>query len=160
MTCFAIHIFRQIVRALNDSRKSVAVTGTTGMASLNHAGGTTLHHWLGVGDGRFDSDSLVAAITSEDRYSSTRTRIINSDVLIIDEIGMLSRKTFDQCEYVCRKVRRRELAFGGLQVIVAGDFRQLPPVPNRHYGDSGDYCFQSATFHDVFPHKFHLTKVH
>lgn len=154
-------IYRHVLQALKEKPRcrTVAITGTTGMASLNYPGGTTLHHWLGLADGRYDSEVLATTISSEDSHLEVRTRIRKCQVLIIDEIGMLSRHLFDQSEYVCRQVRQNPAVFGGLQVIAAGDVRQLPPVPNRHYGDNGEHCFLSAQFQKVFPHRYHLTKV-
>ena len=60
-------------------------------------------------------------------------------------------------EYICRKVRRNDVVFGGIQVIASGCFKQLPPVPSST--DPGLYAFQSEIFKQIFPHRLHLTKV-
>lgn len=138
----------------------MAITGTTGMASLNYNGGTTIHHWLGLGDGRLEAEELSSRILHEDRYLEVRNRICTHDVLVVDEIGMLSQRLFEQSELVCRTVRRSQVIFGGLQVIVAGDFKQLAPVPNHRYSDPGDFCFKSDLFQEAFLHRHHLTEVH
>lgn len=66
---------------------------------------------------------------------------------------MLSKQTFEQVEYLARHVREQpHLLFGGIQIIAAGDFFQLPPVPSHHYGDSGQYCFESNIFLHTLPH--------
>lgn len=77
---------------------------------------------------------------------------MGTDVLIIDEISMLSLKLFDTLEFVCRKLRNVNTYFGGIQVIVIGDFFQLPPVPDPLKGDNGDYCFRSEKFCTIFQH--------
>ena len=80
---------------------------------------------------------------NNESYMEARNRIRTVDVLVIDEIGMLSRTVFDMLESVSRKVRNRDTVFGGLQVIVAGSFKQLPPIPNPWQGDTGEFCFES-----------------
>lgn len=70
-------------------------------------------------------------------------RIVSTDVLIIDEVSMISHKVFSQLHFICRSIRANDYPFGGIQLILSGDFRQLKPVPNANYHDSGDYCFNS-----------------
>lgn len=64
----------------------------------------------------------------------------NIDALIIDEISMMKGETFDVLEKIARKIRKNDMPFGGLQLIVAGDFFQLPPVTKRNVQIS-DYSF-------------------
>jgi hypothetical protein len=63
------------------------------MASLQfaHQGGTTIHHWAGLMDGRHSSQELARLLLQDDRYLESRTRIQKADTLIIDEISMLSK---------------------------------------------------------------------
>ena len=86
-----------------------------------------------------------------------RNNILKADVLIIDEIGLLSSKTFEGIELICRTILRNDVLFGGLQVIGTGSFFQLPPVPSA--SDPGLYAFQSEIFTKVFPHKIRLEVV-
>ena len=72
---------------------------------------------------------------------------------------MLSRKLFEQLEFICRNILNSSYIFGGLQVIVVGDFFQLPPVPDELKMDPGEYCFSSPVFQKFFGHKFVLTTV-
>lgn len=64
------------------------------------------------------------------------------DCLVIDEVSMISAKMLETVGAVCR------ILFGGFQVLLCGDFSQLPPVCNLQ--DPGKYCFQSKIFHEVF----------
>ena len=73
--------------------------------------------------------------------SSIKDRICETDVLVIDEIGLLSAHLLEKTEFLCRTVRSTNKLFGGIQVIAAGDFRQLTPVPDNIYGDVGDPCY-------------------
>ena len=108
--------FRCIVKELA-KMKRVAVTSTTGMASLQLGGNsTTLHHWSGILDGRHSILKLSELFRSDDRYQDAKQRILGTDLLIIDEIGMLSVKTFETVECICRYIRNNDRAFGGMQV--------------------------------------------
>ena len=64
-----------------------------------------------------------------------------------------------QVNYMCQSIRMNELPMGGIQTVVFGDFYQLPPVPNRFLGDSGNYAFQSPIWPVLCPHKVVLTQV-
>ena len=72
---------------------------------------------------------------------------------------MISAKVFDQLEHVCRHVRQNDRIFGGIQLIVAGDFYQLPPVPNELYGDPGKLCFLYPNWAKALPHQVILDEV-
>ncbi|XP_074649009.1 uncharacterized protein LOC141904325 [Tubulanus polymorphus] len=109
----------------------------------------TLHSWSGIQDGRYSKSELSHRFLHDSSFSNVKSAISETEVLIIDEISMISRHVFEQVEYVCRLVRNNDSNFGGLQVILSGDFFQLPPVPNPSCYDDGQYCFMS----DVF--KFH-----
>lgn len=73
---------------------------------------------------------------------------------------MISAKTLNQVEILCRKVRNNDTFFCGLQVILAGDFDQLPPVGNKLIGDPGNHCFKLPWFNNCFPHKVQLNIIH
>ncbi|XP_021368512.1 ATP-dependent DNA helicase pfh1-like [Mizuhopecten yessoensis] len=151
-------ILQEIIQ--KEDSKNVAVTATTGMASL-HLGSnaTTLHHWAGILDGRHSIEKLQELFDNDDSYSEAKKRIQITKCLIIDEISMLSAKIFNMVESVCRLVKKNNQAFGGIQVLVSGDFKQLPPVPNYRLGDEGKYCFESEIFQQTFHHHINLPKV-
>ena len=79
-------------------------------------GANTVHHWSGIGDGRFTEEELRELYMADDRFSDSRKRVASADALLIDEVGMLSEKMFNKLELVCRLGRRSDLFFGGLQV--------------------------------------------
>ena len=83
---------------------------------------------------------------------------MNAEVLIIDEIGLLSAKVIEEVELICRHLKGNDKIFGGLQVIAAGSFVQLPPVPSLH--DNAKYAFESNIFMKIFPHRIMLHQVH
>lgn len=117
--------------------KHVFVTASTGMAA-SHLGGSTLHAYSGVGLGEGTVDQWVHRLQRYGKDEQWR----ETKVLIIDEISMITGEFLDQLEQLARKVRPRsaQQVFGGIQVIVAGDFFQLPPVstPEKRWAFEAD----------------------
>ena len=66
---------------------------------------STLHHYTGILDGRYTNAQLRQLVNRDERFSSIVTNILATDVLIIDEMSMISAKVFEQAELVCRLVR-------------------------------------------------------
>ncbi|KAH3812563.1 hypothetical protein DPMN_140998 [Dreissena polymorpha] len=129
-----------IARALKALGKHVQVTSTTGIASTAFSAdlkATTIHRWSGQHDGRYEAKHTAEIIMTSPKQENTLAEIRKNDVLIIDEVSMLSRKMFDQLEQICSIVRGSKKYFGGMQIILSGDFYQLPPVPNKQYNDDG-----------------------
>ena len=75
---------------------------TTGMARLQFVNAMTIHNWSGYGDGHVPIDNLIARILTNSSYTDTKQQILKCDVLIIDEIGLLSAKAFQCIEQICR----------------------------------------------------------
>lgn len=111
-------------------------------------------------DGRYENHTLVNMIINDDDKESTREKLQAMDVLIIDEVSMLSQRTFEQVSFVLEKVRKSSRPFGGVQVILSGDFYQLPPIANTSFSDAGNYCFQSTLWKMCVPHHINLRQVH
>ena len=111
--------------------KTVAVTVTTGMASLQYESAQTIHKWSGIGDGHMSKHILLRNIMTNTNYYNVKRNIMLTDVLVLDEIGLLKADTLDDLEYICRHVRGNNDVFGGIQVIASGCFMQLPPVGTR-----------------------------
>ena len=128
------------------------------MSRLQFKEGHTIHSWSGYGDGHIPLDILLSEIKISNNYLRSRNKILDAEVLLIDEIGMLSAKVIEHVERICRYIRNNDQIFGGLQVIAAGSFLQLPPVPSLH--DQGNYAFESKMFSRIFPHKINLQAVH
>ncbi|NOY35454.1 MAG: AAA family ATPase [bacterium] len=102
----------------------VGVTASTGIAAT-HLSGLTIHSWAGIGIKDeltpFDLDRIS-------QRQNIKSRIKNTKVLVIDEVSMLHSFRLDLVDQVCRAVRRDERPFGGIQVVLCGDFFQLPPI--------------------------------
>ncbi len=121
------HTINTFVEYLRGCEIEPAITASTGIAAT-HIGGMTIHSWSGIGiKNRLDKYDLDKIASSE--YISKR--IHRTKILIIDEISMLSADTLDMVDMVCREVRQNPEPFGGLQVVLVGDFFQLPPIIKR-----------------------------
>jgi ATP-dependent DNA helicase PIF1 len=142
--------------------KKISLTCYTGIAGLQYKDyrPMTLHSFVGMEDGRHSKENLAHLINSDERYIQTKTRIQATELLIIDEISMVSKRTFETVEYVCRSIKNSTKVFGGIQVVLSGDFFQLPPIKDELYGDNGDYCFNAMFFKTCFPHIVILNLVH
>lgn len=151
-------IFKQIAITLQRNGLNVSLTSTTGISS-RHVQGITIHKWSGLQDGRHSKEHLAHLLTSDEHYDTTKSRICACDVLMCDEISMLSATMFEKLEYVCRIVRGSDKYFGGLQLIFSGDFFQLPPIENALYGDNGDHCCKSHMWSSILGHHINLQEV-
>lgn len=118
------YLLNQYISYLQDHNISVAITASTGIAAT-HMNGMTIHGWSGIGV-RNKMDDRDLEQLEEKKYLWKRFE--KARVLIIDEISMLHGYQLDMIEKVCRKFKRNDKPFGGLQVILSGDFFQLPPV--------------------------------
>lgn len=151
-----------LIRRLSDklgANKSVAITASTGIAACNIKG-VTIHKFMGIMDGRFQNEEIASKILNDEKFYKTKEQIKKIDCIIIDEISMLSSKTFQQIEHVLRKVRGIHIPFGGVQMILSGDFYQLKPVANLRYQDPGDMVIAAENFKDLIAHHFVLTEVY
>ncbi len=116
------YVLNEFIRSAKYDGKHVAVTATTGLAAT-HLSGNTIHSWSGIGI----HDELPKNFF-DGLLKGRREIIEKTDVLIIDEVSMLHDYRLDMVDKVARKVRKSDKPFGGIQVILCGDFFQLPPV--------------------------------
>lgn len=147
-------VLNQFIKLAKRDGKHVSVTATTGLAAT-HLGGTTIHAWSGIGV----LDSLPPGF--KEHLSKGRVEIIEkTDVLIIDEISMLHDYRLDMVDHVCRLVRKKpDVPFGGIQVIMSGDFFQLPPV-NRGEARAGSFVVNSQVWRELEPVICYLGEQH
>lgn len=131
----------------------VAVTASTGLAACN-IGGVTLHSFGGIGLGKEDVPTLVKKIK---RNQKAKLRWQRTKVLIIDEISMVDGDLFDKLEAIARSIRNNGRPFGGIQLVITGDFFQLPPVPDS--GRVAKFAFDAATWTTSINHTIGLTQV-
>lgn len=139
------YVLNQYIEHLKDHAVEVAVTASTGIAAT-HIGGITIHSWSGMGIKQSISakelDNLEGRRYLWKRFEKTK-------VLIIDEISMLSADQIDTVEKICRTFKRDERPFGGLQVVLVGDFFQLPPITKQ--GEEQKFAFESSAWKRLKP---------
>lgn len=114
-----------VISRVAQEMKNVTLTAMTGSAAVL-IGGRTLHSSLGIGIGK-DSVDILARRVKKKYWNEL-------SLLIIDEVSMLSDKLLDKLELLARMVRRNEMVFGGIQIVLCGDFLQLPTIKDR-------FCF-------------------
>ena len=136
------HTVNTFVAWLRSHGISVAVTASTGIAST-HIGGMTIHSWSGIGIAMFLSKNDLQEIATRDKVVR---RVKYTRVLIIDEISMLDGRTLTMVDAVCKTVRKNPAPFGGLQVVLVGDFFQLPPVTQ---GERATFAFDANAWSEA-----------
>ncbi len=128
------HTINQYATWLRERDVEPSITASTGIAAT-HIGGITIHSWSGIG--------IKTAIGKRDMEGIARNpriarRMQAAHVLVIDEISMLAAHTLEAVDAVCKGIRKSTEPFGGLQVVLVGDFFQLPPVQKRPFSDESD----------------------
>lgn len=146
-------VLNQFVKLAKAEGKHVSVTATTGLAAT-HLGGTTIHSWSGINI----YDELPHGFF-ENLPKGRREIIEKTDVLIIDEVSMLHDFRLDMVDEVCRIVRKKDEPFGGIQVIMSGDFFQLPPI-NRGGSRMGGFIVNSRVWQELDPVICYLEEQH
>lgn len=139
---------KMYLKQFKDS-KNIGVTSTTGISAVLF-GGTTLHSFLGIGIGKDTVDKLYEKIFNK---SYIKNRWKKLDMLIIDEISMLSHELFDKLENIARRIRRNEKPFGGIQLVLSGDFCQLACV------NSDSFCFEAENWEKCIKKTVYLTNI-
>lgn len=115
-------LLREFITKAKKKRKKVIVTATTGLAAA-HLGGQTIHSWSGIGLGHKLHEDYIYMM------SEARKKLIRkTDVLIIDEVSMMHDYNLDMVDQAMRLIRENDEVMGGIQLILCGDFFQLPPV--------------------------------
>lgn len=131
---------------------AVAVTASTGIAACN-IGGCTLHSFVGVGLG---TEALPTLIGKVRKNSNTIRRWQDTKVLIIDEVSMIDSDFMDKVEALARSIRRNEQPWGGIQVVLTGDFFQLPPVSKN---GAVKFCFEGQSWTSTITSTIQLQQV-
>ncbi len=147
------YVLSQFIKLAKREGLSVAVTATTGLAA-SHLSGATIHSWSGIGIADELPPNFVANLSKARHDVITKT-----DVLIIDEISMLHDYRLDMVDQAARLVRKSDKPFGGIQVILCGDFFQLPPV-SRNDSRAGGFVVGSRAWAELDPVICRLSEQH
>ncbi len=137
------YLLNQYIQYLKDNNVQVAMTASTGIAAT-HLHGTTIHAWSGIGIkdsiSQLDLEKLHKNKRIKSNYKKTK-------VLIIDEISMLHKYQLDMVDFIARNFLDPDSVFGGLQVIVCGDFFQLPPVSSS-LEEEKQFAYEASVWND------------
>ena len=117
-------LVNRFVRYAREHAIALAITASTGIAAT-HIGGMTIHSWSGMGIRDSLTDDDIDTIISREYIAK---RFAKTQILIIDEISMLSGGFLDSLDRLLQSGRFSPEPFGGIQVVLVGDFFQLPPV--------------------------------
>jgi PIF1-like helicase/Helix-turn-helix domain len=136
------YVLNQYIQYLQERSVSVAITASTGIAAT-HMNGQTIHSWSGIGV----KDSLGfgdLGRMQEKKY--LKKNIETAKVLILDEVSMLHKKQLDMLDTIMRSFKEAELPFGGLQLVLSGDFFQLPPVTKNDETNRQKFAFMAKAW--------------
>lgn len=138
------YLLNAYIHFLKSRGISIGVTASTGIAAT-HMEGITIHSWAGIGILRTASDPQIQDIVGNKRIAR---RLQKTQTLIIDEVSMLDGDRLDLLEKIARLARGSWKPFGGLQVVLCGDFFQLPPV-SRSNEPSPKLVYDSAAWRNL-----------
>lgn len=159
------YLLNKYIEWLKEHNIAVAITASTGIAAT-HMGGMTIHGFSGIGIKNSLTDYEIDELTQK---SYLAKRFNETQVLIIDEVSMLHANTLDLVEKVARAFKRSELPFGGMQVILSGDFFQLPPISKKSFDtddnqdveeNKKDFVFYSEAWQKMKPAVCYLKEQH
>lgn len=148
------YVLREFVSLARGRGANVAVTASTGIAAT-HVGGVTIHSWSSIGVRERLSSQDIGRIQSR---PSTQHRYRNTDILVIDEISMLSGDFLSMFDGLARRIREDDRPFGGMQVVLVGDMLQLPPVTRN--GVEPVFAHQAECWSALDPEILYLTEQH
>jgi len=142
-------LIKQIYHHAKTNWKNIQITALTGCASvLLNCKAKTIHSWAGIGLCTGTTEYYVSKIKKRKFLKSAWQQV---EVLVIDEVSMLSLKLFDTLDIIGKAVRGNSKPFGGIQLVFSGDFYQLPPVGSKDEPDTERFCFESENWSAAFP---------
>ena len=136
-------LLNQYIAYLKKNKVGVAITASTGIAAT-HIGGRTIHSWAGIGIKDHFSAKDIQALTKK---SYLKKQFASVEVLVIDEISMLHAHRLDIIDEVCRAFKKNILPFGGIQIIMSGDFFQLPPISRGD--ETAEFVYQARVWGEM-----------
>lgn len=139
------YVLNQYIQYLKEHKVPVAITASTGIAAT-HMNGMTIHAWSGIGVKDYLNEADLMSLSNR-KYLRDKMEAVK--VLIIDEISMLHKRQLDLVNKVLKFFKSNELPFGGIQVILAGDFFQLPPVGSDAEPNKEKFAFMSEAWKET-----------
>lgn len=153
-------IIREIYKHAKEKGRKIQVCALTGCAAvLLQCNAKTIHSWSGIGQGCGLIEDIVEKVAGSRHRKKNWT---DTDILIVDEVSMMSLKLFELLDAIGRKTRKNKghCCFGNIQVIFSGDFYQLPPVGDAGEPETSQFCFESELWGAVFKKENQIPLVH
>ena len=147
--CGKTYLLNHIIQTYKH-QKNIAITASTGV-SATLINGQTLHSWAGIQLGLKETYQYYNKIK---RNKKKLNRWMKTDMLIIDEISLISPLLFDKLEELARLLRENDKPFGGIQLIISGDWLQLQTI------NCNQYTFEANTWNICINEVVYLTKIH
>ena len=151
------------------------ITSTTGISAIN-INGVTIHSWIGIGRIDFNYKKPYTQAEREKEITQQAIRlakkisrknklkygeILSCKILAIDEISMLSDDLFNLFDKVLKILRKNNAPFGGIQIVLIGDFCQLPPVIKDNFNENNQhFVFNSKLWKELDLTTINLTTIH
>ena len=149
-------LIRQVIK---ETKLNHVVVAPTGVAALN-AGGQTIHSFFGLPPRMINLDEITPR-------NKLRTILRRLDFIVIDEISMVRADLMDAIDRTLRVNRGRKEPFGGVPMLLVGDFLQLPPIVEeqdeqilRNSGYDSHFAFGAKCIHSLRPHIVELNTVY
>jgi ATP-dependent DNA helicase PIF1 len=153
--CGKSELIRHIYKHALEHEKNIQVTALTGCAAiLLNCNAKTIHSCAGIGIGNKSNEYLLKKVKSN---KIAKKMWKKTDILVIDEVSMLSLKLFDTLNTIGKQLRSNNKPFGGIQLLFSGDFFQLPPIGDKDNTDTQRFCFESSDWFQIFPIVNHIT---
>jgi ATP-dependent DNA helicase PIF1 len=146
-------LIEYFVRECKSKMRPFQVCAMTGCAAIllpPICNARTVHSWSGI---RLCKGPNYQIVTNALKNKSVKSAWRKVKTLIIDEVSMMSVKVLEVLDAIAKAARANGAPFGGIQVIFAGDFYQLPPVGNMGDITSEQFCFESSLWSSIFPYK-------
>lgn len=140
---------KSIIKYFKRQKKNIGITSSTGV-SASLINGVTLHSFLKIGMGTKTFKELYEKLKFK-KNKNDFNKLQNLEVLIIDEISMIDDKLFNKIAAYLSLIKEIKKPFGGIQIILCGDFYQLPPINNT-------YCFNSKIWNRLKIKTIELTE--
>lgn len=137
--------------------KQIGLTSLTGVSALL-IGGTTIHSYFGLG--LYNESTPIEVYVKKIRDNPKLfSRVLETQVLIIDEVSMMEYSMLFTMDLIAKEIRRNNLPMGGIQLLLVGDFFQLPPV-NCSIDTTRRYVFQHPIWNEIIDESIVLETVH
>ena len=150
-------LIRTLYEWCNENNKSIQVCALTGCAAvLLQTKAKTIHSWAGIGLANGETINIIQNVANN---IYKKKNWINTNILIIDEISMMSSKILSILDGIAKKVRKNNRPFGGMQIIFSGDFYQLPPISSKNNTEQTQFCFENPIWDDLFDKEYHLSQI-